>query len=87
MRSAEQIEEMNSRGGQQEGPQDLLNQLSSIGVLPASLKHREIKLPCNIELLDTYFDGGLPMGGLVEWGAPLGRCGRDRRFQACKKGS
>ena len=77
MRIAEQYEDLNNRGGQEEGSQDLLNQLSSIGVRPASLKHQDIKLPCNIELLDTYFDGGLPMGGLVEWGAPLGRCGRD----------
>lgn len=60
-----------------EAQNGLLIQLSSIGVRPASLKQREIKLPCNINLLDTYFDGGLPMGGLVEWGAPLGRCGRD----------
>jgi hypothetical protein len=77
MRSAEQHEDLNSNEGQQEGSQYLLNQLSSIGVRPASLKHQDFKLPCNIELLDTYFDGGLPMGGLVEWGAPLGRCGRD----------
>jgi len=84
MRSVEQYEDLNNsecsrdpREGFRESSPALLNQLSSIGVRPASLKHQDFKLPCNIKLLDTYFDGGLPLGGLVEWGAPLGRCGRD----------
>lgn len=58
-------------------PQELAYQLSSIGVRPASQKADDLKAPSHISALDAYFDGGLPVGGLVEWGAPLGRCGRD----------
>ena len=51
--------------------------LSSTGVRPASAGGRERRLASGIARLDAFLEGGLPVGAVCEWGAPLGHGGRD----------
>ena len=57
--------------------QTLSSEFSAKGVRPASGKLTGLKLASGIEVLDDFLDGGLPRGAVTEWGAPLGRGGRD----------
>ena len=50
--------------------------LSAIGVRAASENLEVSKLSSGIKYLDSFLDGGLPLGAITEWGVPLGRGGR-----------
>lgn len=58
-------------------PTCLTSQLSAMGVRPASGNPMGRRLPSGIQALDQFLDGGLPVGAVTEWGAPLGRGGRE----------
>lgn len=65
--------------------QQLALKLSAIGLPAASLISAEAmadtagqtRLGSGIRLLDDFFAGGLPLGSIVEWGAPFGQGGRE----------
>ena len=55
----------------------LTSQLSAMGVTPASGKPTSRRFGAGIARLDEFFSGGLPLGAVTEWGAPLGHGGRE----------
>lgn len=65
--------------------QQLALKLSAIGLPTASLISAEtmadgaehLRLCSGIRLLDDFFAGGLPLGTMIEWGAPFGQGGRE----------
>lgn len=64
---------------------ELSLKLSAMGLAAASIgparaqqgSRVKERLPCGIERLDEFFEGGLPLGAMTEWGAPFGRGGRE----------
>jgi hypothetical protein len=57
--------------------QSLTPQWSAIGLKPASGSAVNRRLGSGIGRLDDFLEGGLPLGSVSEWGAPLGHGGRD----------
>ncbi len=57
--------------------QSFTYQLSAMGVQPASSHLEKSKIVSQIRQLDSFLDGGLPIGAVSEWGVPLGRGGRE----------
>jgi hypothetical protein len=57
--------------------QNFTLQLSAMGVQPASTRSEKSRIVSRISELDSFLEGGLPVGTVCEWGVPLGRGGRE----------
>ena len=69
--------------------QELALKLSAIGLPTASIapalaaeeRREHCRLSSGISRLDDFFEGGVPLGTVMEWGAPFGQGGR--QFLVC----
>lgn len=53
---------------------------STASLTPARLaenRRDKTRLSCGISQLDEFFEGGIPLGAMTEWGAPFGQGGRE----------